>query len=76
MAVVSGTGAGGTSCVPLSGGARLGPDGARRLADMLRAAAAPLLASLDLRCRGDARRRMHARTRARARTHTHTHTQA
>ena len=51
MAVVSGAGAGGTSCVPLSGGAPLGPDGARRLAELVREAPPPLLTSLDLRCR-------------------------
>ena len=51
MALVSGTGAAGTSCVPLSGGKKLGPDGAGRLADALREARAGLLTELDLRCR-------------------------
>jgi hypothetical protein len=63
MVLVSGTGAKGTSYVPLSGGAPLGPDGARRLADALREARPQLLTELDLRCR-------HV-TRARARVKTH-----
>ncbi len=49
MGLVSGAGAGGTSCVPLSGGKTLGRDGARRLAGVLREVAAPMLAWLDLR---------------------------
>ncbi len=50
MVLVSGPGAGGTSCLPLSGGAPLGPDGARRLAGLLGEARPSLLCSLDLRC--------------------------
>ncbi len=55
VAAVSGVGAKGTSALQLAGGRALGPDGARRLAEVLRTAPPPLLASLDLRCRGDAR---------------------
>ena len=47
--LVSGAGAAGTSYLPLGGGAPLGPDGARRLAGLLREAR-PLLTRLDLRC--------------------------
>ncbi len=53
MILVSGTGAGGTSYVPLSGGAPLGPEGALRLAKLLCEARPPLLTSLDLRCRDE-----------------------
>jgi hypothetical protein len=49
LAVESGTGARGTSRVTLSGGKPLGPDGARRLAELLRNAPPPLLVALDLR---------------------------
>ena len=51
--VVSGVGAKGTSKMALSGGRGLGPEGATRLAGLLREAP-PLLASLDIRhaCRG------------------------
>ena len=48
--LVSGAGAAGTSYLPLGGGAPLGPDGARRLAGLLREARPPLLTRLDLRC--------------------------
>ena len=51
MAVVCGTGAGGTSCLPLTGGSPLGLEGARQLAELLRNAPPPLLTSLDLRWR-------------------------
>ena len=47
--VVSGVGAKGTSRMTLSGGKGLGPDGAQRLADLLREDPPPLLASLELR---------------------------
>ena len=63
MALVSGTGAAGMSCVPLSGGGRLGPDGAGRLADALREARAGLLTGLDLRCRHVTRAQRDARQR-------------
>ena len=46
MAMAIGTG---TSCVPLSGRTPLGPEGARRLADLLRTAPPPLLTSINLR---------------------------
>ena len=49
VAAVSGVGGKGTSALPLAGGRALGPDGARRLAEVLREAPTPLLASLDLR---------------------------
>ena len=49
MLVVSGVGAKGTSYITLSGGEGLGPDGAQRLADLLRNASPPLLVSLGLR---------------------------
>ena len=48
IVMVSGATSGGMSCVPHSGGAPLGPEGARRLAGLLREAT-PLLTSLDLR---------------------------
>ena len=48
--LVSGAGAAGTSYLPLCGGGPLGPDGARRLAGLLREARPPLLTRLDLRC--------------------------
>ena len=47
--VVSGAGAKGTSWMRLSGGTGLGPDGAERLAELLREAPPPMLAALDLR---------------------------
>ena len=47
--VVSGVGDKGTSRMQLSGGKGLGPDGARRLAELLLEAPPPLLASLQLR---------------------------
>jgi hypothetical protein len=47
--LVSGMGAKGTSRLTLSGGKGLGPIGAKRLADLLREAPAPLLVELDLR---------------------------
>ena len=49
MKLVSGVGAKGISSVALSGGRGLGPEGAARLADLLREAPPPLLASIDLR---------------------------
>ncbi len=49
VAVVSGVGAKGTSRMALSGGRGLGPEGAGRLAGLLREAPPPLLASLNLR---------------------------
>ena len=49
VAVESGVGARGTSLATLSGGKPLGPDGALRLADLLREAPPSLLTSLDLR---------------------------
>ena len=48
--VVSGVGAKGASSMRLSGGKGLGPDGAQRLADLLREAPPPMLESMDLRC--------------------------
>jgi hypothetical protein len=48
LVLESGRGACGTSRATLSGG-NLGPDGARRLADLLLKAPLPLLVSLDLR---------------------------
>ena len=47
--VVSGVGDKGTSCMQLSGGKGLGPDGGQRLAGLLREAPPPLLTSLVLR---------------------------
>jgi hypothetical protein len=47
--LVSGVGGKGTSYMELSGGKGLGPDGAQRLAELLREAAPPLLTSLTLR---------------------------
>jgi hypothetical protein len=47
--MVSGAGAQGTSRMTLSGGKGLGPDGAQRLAELLREAPPPMLAALDLR---------------------------
>ena len=47
--VVSGAGGKGTSRMALSGGKGLGTDGAQRLADMLKKAPPPLLASIDIR---------------------------
>ncbi len=49
MKLVSGVGAKGTSTVSLSGRRGLGPEGAVRLADLLREAPPPLLASINLR---------------------------
>ena len=49
MKLVSGVGAKRTSTMALSGGKGLGPEGARRLADLLQQAPPPLLASLNLR---------------------------
>ena len=48
--VVSGAGAKGTSRMELSGGKGLGPEGARRLAGLLREAPPPMLKVMDLRC--------------------------
>ena len=50
VAVVSGVGAKGTSSMALSGEKGLGPDGAERLAALLREAAPPMLEAMDLRC--------------------------
>ena len=47
--MVSGAGAKGNSRMKLSGGKGLGPDGAQRLAELLREAPPPMLAALDLR---------------------------
>ena len=47
--LVSGVGAKGTSYMTLSGGKGLGPDGAHRLAGLLRESPPPLLSSLRLR---------------------------
>ena len=46
---MSGTGEKATSALDVSGGRGVGPEGARQLADLLREAPPPLLASLDLR---------------------------
>ena len=48
--VVSGVGGKGTSQMQLSGGKGLGPDGALRLADLLREVPSQMLESIDLRC--------------------------
>jgi hypothetical protein len=56
LALVSGLRPRGTSTMALSGGRGLGPEGARRLACLLREAPPPLLSSLNLR------QRLHART--------------
>ena len=50
MEVVSGAGAKGTSRMTLSGGKGLGPEGAQRLAELLRKAPPPMLEAMDLRC--------------------------
>jgi hypothetical protein len=50
MSLVSGVEAEGMSCLPLSGGAPLGPDGAFQLAKVLRESRPALLTELDLRC--------------------------
>ncbi len=47
--MVSGVGGKGTSRMQISGGKGLGPDGARRLAELLLEATPPLLAWLQLR---------------------------
>jgi hypothetical protein len=47
--VVSGVGAKGTSFMELSGRKGLGPDGGKRLADLLHEAPPPLLVSIDIR---------------------------
>ncbi len=49
VAAVSAAGAKGSSALDLSGGRGLGREGAQRLADLLREAPPPFLASLDLR---------------------------
>ena len=49
MRLVSNVGAKGTSYMTLSGGKGLGPDGAQRLADLLREAPTLQLASLGIR---------------------------
>jgi hypothetical protein len=67
-----GTEAKGTSYVPLSGGAPLGPDGARRLADALREAQPSLLTALDLRYSHVTRARALAKRHACSRAHRHT----
>ena len=66
VVVVWGVGTRGTSRMTLSGGKPLGPEGAGRLAGLLRDAPPPLLASMDIRCPISARTHAH--------THTHTHT--
>ena len=48
--VVSGAGSKGTSRMALSGGKGLGPEGAQRLAELLREAPPPMLEAMDLRC--------------------------
>jgi hypothetical protein len=50
VTIVSAMGAKGTSYMKLSSGKGVGPDGAHRLADLLRKAPQPLLVELVLRC--------------------------
>ena len=61
VVVESGVGARGTSRMTLSGGEPLGPEGAGRLAGLLRDAPPPLLASIDIRCPTPLRTRVRRR---------------
>jgi hypothetical protein len=49
MEVMSGEGGKGSSYMELSGGKGLGPDGALRLAELLRKAYQPMFAELEIR---------------------------